>query len=105
LSNSEIRTRLTPQALAAVFISDGGALPFVDLNAIGRSFEYTPAETKLVGELVAGKSLAESANALGIVESTAKTHLHSIFAKSGVNRQVDLVALINRLTPMTRLAG
>ena len=31
--------------------------------------------------------------ALGIAETTAKTHLHRVFAKTGVSRQADLVKL------------
>jgi DNA-binding CsgD family transcriptional regulator len=34
------------------------------------------------------------AEALGIAESTVKTHLMRLFAKTGTNRQVDLVKLV-----------
>ena len=32
-------------------------------------------------------------HALGIAETTVKTHLHRVFAKTGVSRQADLVKL------------
>ena len=35
----------------------------------------------------------ETADALGIAETTVKTHLHRVFAKTGVSRQADLVKL------------
>ena len=35
----------------------------------------------------------ETAAVLGIAETTAKTHLHRVFAKTGVSRQADLVKL------------
>jgi DNA-binding CsgD family transcriptional regulator len=45
------------------------------------------------------RALVEAAAALGIAETTAKTHLSRIFAKTGVSRQAELVALVHRLTP------
>jgi len=35
----------------------------------------------------------ETAEALGIAETTTKTHLHRVFAKTGTSRQADLVHL------------
>jgi DNA-binding CsgD family transcriptional regulator len=35
----------------------------------------------------------ETAATLGIAETTVKTHLHRVFAKTGVSRQADLVKL------------
>lgn len=102
LACGDIRTRLTPDALAGVFISSGEAPRFEDLDAIGRCFEFTPAETRLVAELRTGKSLVDCARTLGVAEVTARTHLQNIFAKSGVSRQVDLLTLIGRLVPVTR---
>jgi DNA-binding CsgD family transcriptional regulator len=49
--------------------------------------------------LAEGAKLAEAAVALGIADTTAKTHLTHIFSKTGVSRQVDLIALIHRLVP------
>lgn len=105
LARGDIRTRLVPQALAAVFINGDGPASFGDLDAIARSFEYTPSETRLAGELLAGRTLAEAASALGVGESTVRTHLQNVFTKSGVSRQVDLVSLLNRLVPVARQPG
>jgi len=105
LAGGDIRTRLVPQALAAVFINGDGPASFDDLDAIARSFEYTPSETRLAGELLAGRTLAEAASSLGVGESTVRTHLQNVFTKSGVSRQVDLVSLLNRLVPIARQPG
>lgn len=102
LARGDIRTRLVPQALAAVFINGDGPASFGDLDAIARSFEYTPSETRLAGELMAGRTLAEAASSLGVGESTVRTHLQNVFTKSGVSRQVDLVSLLTRLVPIAR---
>ena len=102
LARGNIRTRLVPQALAAVFINSDGPASFVNLDAVARSFEFTPAETRLTSQLMSGKALAEAATELGIGETTARTHLQNVFLKAGVARQIDLVALLNRLIPVAR---
>jgi DNA-binding CsgD family transcriptional regulator len=38
--------------------------------------------------------VAETAEALGIAETTTKTHLQRIFSKTGTSRQADLVRLV-----------
>ncbi len=99
LANGDLRTRLMPQATAAVFVSlSGDPLP-TDMSAIARAFSLTPAEARLLEHLMQGTTLIEVARELGISEPTAKTHLSHIFSKTGVTRQAELVALINRLRP------
>ncbi|MFT4117595.1 helix-turn-helix transcriptional regulator [Bradyrhizobium sp.] len=60
---------------------------------IDRTFELTPAELRVVQSIVEVGGVPESAIALGIAETTVKTHLHRVFAKTGVSRQADLVKL------------
>ena len=43
--------------------------------------------------LVQGMSVAETCDALGIGEPTVKTHLTHLFAKTGTDRQSDLMRL------------
>ena len=38
--------------------------------------------------------ISETAATLGVAESTVKTHLHRLFAKTGATRQADLVKLV-----------
>lgn len=97
LARGQIRTRLMPQAMAAVFVNTAGAQPFGDLKAVAAAFDFTPAETRLIAQLREGLSLVEAARKLGIQPSTAKTHLTHVFDKVCVYRQNDLLALINRL--------
>ena len=105
LARGDVRTRLVPQALAAVFVNEDGPASFVNLDAIARSFEFTASETRLTHELVMGRTLAEAATALGVVESTVKTHLQNVFFKTGTSRQVDLITLLHRLLPVARAPG
>ena len=101
LTGSDLRTRLQPAAVAAVFI---GAPPDEQDGAdtTAAAFGLTPAETQVLASLLAGRTLAETAVALGIAPSTAKTHLDHIFAKTGVTRQADLMRLGTGLVPPTR---
>ena len=57
-------------------------------------FGLTPAEARLALRLVAGDSLKNSAQALGIGYETARTTLKSIFHKTGTCRQAELVIVI-----------
>jgi DNA-binding CsgD family transcriptional regulator/PAS domain-containing protein len=102
LTHGTLRPQVAPQALAAVFINLGGPVYFDDLDAIARSFEFTPAETRLVSQILRGRSTSEASKALRISEATTKTHLSHIFEKTGVSRQIDLVGLMQRLLPIAR---
>ncbi len=55
----------------------------------------TPAEAKLITHLVDGQTLTAAAEALGVSRNTARTQLSSIFTKTGVNRQSQLVKLVS----------
>lgn len=64
-------------------------------------FGLTPAEATLAAALAAGKSIDEIATVHGISLNTARTHLKTIFAKTGTCRQAELVALILRSAATT----
>lgn len=57
-------------------------------------FNLTPAETALALELANGLSLEEAAEQLNIRRNTARAHLRSIFSKTGVRRQTELVRIM-----------
>ncbi|MBF0420130.1 MAG: helix-turn-helix transcriptional regulator [Magnetococcales bacterium] len=59
-----------------------------------RLFGLTRREAALVEQLVMGRSLQEGADALGITEQTARTHLKAAFGKTQTQRQGDLVRLV-----------
>lgn len=77
----------------AVFLRDttGKAEPPVKLTQ--QLFHLTPAETAVATHLSNGISLEEAAEVLGIRPNTARAHLRSIFSKTGVRRQTELVRL------------
>lgn len=65
-------------------------------TTLWRSLGLTPAERRLADELCAGYSLQSSADHLGVAYATARNQLKAIFAKTGVHRQAELVALLAR---------
>jgi DNA-binding CsgD family transcriptional regulator len=48
------------------------------ISAVAAAFGLTPAETRLLASLFAGRTLIETAANLGITRPTAKTHLEHI---------------------------
>jgi DNA-binding CsgD family transcriptional regulator/PAS domain-containing protein len=90
LPKSDVRTWPEPAAVAAVFI--GAPVDEEDSATMAAAaFGLTPAETRVLKGLLAGRTLAETATALGIARSTANAHLDHIFVKTGVTRQADLI--------------
>jgi DNA-binding CsgD family transcriptional regulator len=70
---------------------------------LGRLFKLTRAEMALLDGLVHGAGLSEAATALHISIHTARTHLKTIFRKTGRRTQSQLLALANRMS-MVRLS-
>jgi DNA-binding CsgD family transcriptional regulator len=58
-------------------------------------FGLTAAEAKLIPHLLEGLTLTATATALGVSRNTARSQLSSIFTKTGVNRQNQLVKLVS----------
>jgi DNA-binding CsgD family transcriptional regulator len=81
-------------AVAATFVHK------VELNTrspsevIAKTFDLTPSELRTLLAIVQVGGVAETAATLGVAESTIKTHLHRLFAKTGTSRQAELVKLV-----------
>jgi DNA-binding CsgD family transcriptional regulator len=57
-------------------------------------WSLSPQEIRVTLHLVDGGTVATCAGALGVAESTIRTHLKSVFAKTGRNRQAQLAGLL-----------
>ena len=79
-------------AVAAVFVRkmDFTVAP---LESVAKVYALTPTEMRVLLGIINVGGVPEIAPALGISESTVKTHLQRVFAKTGVNRQADRVKL------------
>jgi DNA-binding CsgD family transcriptional regulator len=60
-------------------------------------FGLTPAETRLALALLEGADLREAARSFAVSFATVRNQLSSIFAKTDVNRQAELIQLMMRL--------
>jgi DNA-binding CsgD family transcriptional regulator len=59
-------------------------------------FDLTPAEARLVVQVVTGISLKSSAKALGVSYETVRRQVKSVFHKTGTHRQSELVLTVLR---------
>jgi DNA-binding CsgD family transcriptional regulator len=66
----------------------------VESEFVRQIFDLTPAEAAVTRRLTAGLSLEDAASSLDISRNTARAHLRSIFSKSGITRQTELVRLV-----------
>jgi DNA-binding CsgD family transcriptional regulator len=64
--------------------------------AIRNAFRLTAAESRLALRLLTGESVRSAAAALGITYESARSHLKSIFHKTGTHRQGELIVLLAR---------
>ncbi len=80
----------------AVFISDPQQQESASQQLLSELFQLTPAEANLAIKLARGLSLAEVSEQQSISQHTARAQLKSVFSKTGVSRQAELVRLILR---------
>jgi len=81
-------------AVAALFVHKAALDTPSPPEVIAKTFGLTPSELRVLLGIVEVGGVAETAMALGIAETTVKTHLHQLFAKTGTRRQAELVKLI-----------
>ncbi|TAH46680.1 MAG: helix-turn-helix transcriptional regulator [Betaproteobacteria bacterium] len=91
------------QPAVVVYIRDAAGKSLASTTAAKQLFNLTPAETALAMELANGLSLEEAAESLNIRRNTARAHLRSIFSKTGVRRQTELVRIM--LNSVAALSG
>ena len=57
-------------------------------------FDLSPAEARIASQLTDGRSIEQIAASNGLSHNTIRTQLKSVFAKTGVQRQAELVSLL-----------
>lgn len=83
----------SPQ-LAMIFVTDPDARMMQATERLRQRYGLTPAEANLAWEIVQGGGRKAAASARGISVATARSQLTSIFDKTGVRRQSELVRLL-----------
>jgi DNA-binding CsgD family transcriptional regulator len=82
-----------PGLTTLVFIDDPAKAPSSRATSLRKLFHLSPTQARLAALLAGGFQLAVAAEQLHMTQETARFHLKSIFMKTGVKRQVDLVRL------------
>ena len=80
--------------VVAVFVADPESEDETPEALLARLYGLTPAEARLASALIQGNGLERTAERLGVSINTARTHVKSVFAKTGVNRQTELIRLV-----------
>jgi DNA-binding CsgD family transcriptional regulator len=81
-------------ALSIVFITPVVPNSSLSPDLLQALFDLTPAEARIASLVADGKTIAGIAFADDSSENTIRTHLKSVFQKTGVRRQTELVSLI-----------
>jgi DNA-binding CsgD family transcriptional regulator/PAS domain-containing protein len=82
-----------PKAVAALFVRRVTLSSQSYGELLAHSYGLTPTELRVLRVIVEVGGVPEVSEALGIAETTVKTHLYRVFAKTGATRQADLVKL------------
>jgi DNA-binding CsgD family transcriptional regulator len=81
-------------AVAALFIHEARFPVPSPPEVIAKTFGLTPTELRVLLAVAEVGGVPDIAEALGVAETTVKTHLTSLFEKTGVRRQADLVKIV-----------
>jgi PAS domain S-box-containing protein len=97
LAGTDHQNGLEPSAVAAIFIRDWDDTS-ENARLLATTHKLTLAETRLLSCILAGRNLSEATIELRVSTSTVKTQLKSIFRKTAVSRQSELILLASRLS-------
>lgn len=81
----------------ALFLSHPGHAAAPSIEQLRSYFGLSPAEARLAIHVFQGSSLVEAARHLNITHNAAKAQLKAVFAKTGAQRQTQLVAMLKGL--------
>lgn len=85
------------ERLAAVAVFENDRANTYGWDVLKALYGLTRKETRLVNGLLGGQSLEEYCDANFITANTVRTHLKSIYRKTGTNRQAELVRLFSSM--------
>ena len=81
-------------AVVALFVHKASLDTPSPPEVIAKAYKLTPSELRVLLAIVEVGGVPDVAGALGIAETTVKTHLGHLYQKTGANRQADLVKLV-----------
>jgi DNA-binding CsgD family transcriptional regulator len=93
-SGARRRAGSAHSAAAAIFVHKAALEIPSAPEAIARHYRLTPTELRVLLAIVEVGGVPEVAEALGVADTTVKTHLGNLYGKTGTGRQADLVKLV-----------
>jgi DNA-binding CsgD family transcriptional regulator/PAS domain-containing protein len=81
-------------AVAAVFVHQASLETPSSMETLSKLYKLTPSELRVLAAVSDVGGVSAVAEVVGVAEATVKTHLQHLFAKTGTNRQTDLVKLV-----------
>jgi DNA-binding CsgD family transcriptional regulator len=94
-----------PIPVALLIFHDPRRQPQIDAFIVGEMFDLTPAEARVATSIAKGRTPEEIAVATRISVATVRAQIKSIFAKTDVRRQSELVALLRGMPDLYALRG
>jgi DNA-binding CsgD family transcriptional regulator/PAS domain-containing protein len=82
------------RTVAAVFVCRATLETPSSADVIRRAYQLTPTELRVLLAIVNIGGIPEVATALGVADTTIKTHVGRLFEKTGAGRQADLVKVV-----------
>jgi DNA-binding CsgD family transcriptional regulator len=93
-SGNRQQAGLAHAAVAAVFIRGKAPDAPLPLESVARLYKLTASEIRVLDAVLKVGSVKAMAEMLGLSQATVKTHLHNVFRKTAMRRQIDLVKLL-----------
>lgn len=93
-SGARRRAGIAYSAVAALFVRKAALAMSPRSEVIGKIFKLTPTELRVLLAIVEVGGVPEVAAALGVADTTIRTHVSRLFEKTGTARQADLVKLV-----------
>jgi DNA-binding CsgD family transcriptional regulator len=93
-SGARRRAGIAYTAVAALFVRKVALAVAPGSDVIGKAFKLTPTELRVLLAIVEVGGIPDVAAALGVADTTVRTHVNRVFDKTGITRQADLVKLV-----------
>jgi DNA-binding CsgD family transcriptional regulator len=95
LTSGARKARSSHAASAAVFVHKSAVEAPSPPEVIAKAYKLTMTELRVLLAIIdIGGGVPEVAEVLGIAATTVRTHLRSVFSKTGASRQADLVKIV-----------
>lgn len=86
-------------AYAIAIITDPEFSTIVNIEAVSQAFKLSATEKRVSEHIISGLSNTEIAEENGCSSETVKTHVKSIFTKTGCKNRIELVNMAHKLSP------